>query len=138
MIAEVPFTLERWRDVVLQPEQRRDHGDAMTAFDGPTWTYVDEVDHCLAVGGLYPVTEHVAVAWAYIGRDAGRVMPALFLKARRVLRAHRERWPIIRSGALVDFAAGHRLLELLGFKALGVDVTHEARVISVFEWSRGH
>ena len=136
MIYEAPFTTDRWLDIVLQPEQRRDHADAMEAFAGPTWTYVDIYDHCIAVGGLYEAAKSTVVAWAYIGADAGPYLPALALKARRILRENAEHWPIIRSGALSDFVAGKRLLGLLGFKPLGVSVKHEGKGYDVFDFVR--
>lgn len=136
MIMEVAFTAERWRDIVLQPEQSRDHTDALAVFLGPTWTYVDTYDHCIACGGLYQAAENIVVAWAYIGADSGPYLPALALKARRILRANAERWPLIRSGALSDFEAGKRLLALLGFLPLGVSVTHEGKSYDVFELAR--
>ena len=71
MIIEVPFSYEAWRDIKLQPQQRRDHFDFATVADGPSWTYVDDQGHCLACGGLYPAMPSVAVAWAYIGADSG-------------------------------------------------------------------
>lgn len=133
MIAQVPFSLQAWHDIVLQPQQTRNHLDFM-AVDGPIWTFVDDGGHCLACGGLYPAMDGIAVAWAYIGADCGPVMPALFKRARAALLEGLTHWPVIRSGALADFAAGNRLLELLGFTPIGVKVTHEARVYNVFEW----
>lgn len=139
MIRAAPFSVDLWRDIVLQPQQRRDHVDAMAVFEGPSWTFVDGQGHCLACGGIYPVADDVAVAWAYIGADSGPHFSSLFLKARKIIRDNRHRWPVVRSGCLADFAAGNRLLRLLGFKSLGLEVTHEARVYSVFELAgRGH
>ena len=89
MIQAVDFTEARWRDITLQPQQRRDHPDAMAVFDGPTWTFVDDDGHCIACGGLYEAAIGVPVAWAYIGRDAGPMMPALFVRPQDPARQPR-------------------------------------------------
>lgn len=136
MIHEAEFSLELWRDITLQPQQRRDHNDAMRVFSGDTWTFVDDAGHCIAIGGLFEAVSGVAVAWAYIGADAGPHMVALAFKARRILNDNAGRWLVIRSGALSDFKAGLRLLGLLGFTSLGVSVTHEGRSYDVFELAR--
>lgn len=138
MISQVPFSLEAWHDIVLQPEQTRNHLD-FTSVDGPRWAFIDDNGHCLATGGLFPAMPSIAVAWAYIGADCGPHMPVLFRRARAALSEGLTRWPVIRSGALYDFKAGNRLLKMLGFKSLGIDITHETRVYSVFELQRqGH
>lgn len=139
MISPVPFSLDRLNDIALQPQQRRDHFDLEAVVNGPVWTFVDDDGHCVACGGLYQASEFVAVAWAFIGADSGPVMPALFLKARKILRENRHRWPVIRSGALEDFEAGNRLLALLGFTPLGITVSQGTRVYNVAELpQRGH
>lgn len=141
MIGTVPFSLDLWRDVVLQPEQAP-NDEALRALEGgPSWSFVDATGHCIACGCLFPASEHIAVAVAYIGADAGPAMPALFLKARKILKEAHARWPIIRAGVLEGFTAGERLIELLGFKPMGLSVPSAdgARVIQVFQLTaRGH
>ena len=131
MIRQVPFTLERWRDVILQPEQTRDHDQIEGVLHSGMVAFVDEKDHCVACGGLWPASDSMAVAWAYIGADAGRHMVALLRAARRVLRA--SLWPEVRSGALAEFPAGNRMLELLGFRHIGQVEHSQSRVYRVFE-----
>jgi hypothetical protein len=131
VIRQVPFTKERWLDVILQPQQTRDHDRIDEVIETATIAFVDENDHCVACGGLWPFSESVAVAWAYIGADAGRHMVALLRAARSILKA--AAWPEVRSGALIDFPAGNRLLHLLGFRPIAVLTYTDARVYGVFE-----
>lgn len=140
MIRQVPFTVELWQDIRLQSQQTREHDDALVPFSDPDlcWAYVDDEGHCLAAGSLYEAWPGVGVALAYIGDDAGPVMPALFKRAQSVIRANRYRWPILGSAALDDFDAGKRLLCLLGFVSTGETLKVGARVYALFNYPREH
>lgn len=130
---QVPFSIDLWHDIKLQPEQNRDTFKMSIAENGPTWTFCDGEGHCIATGGLYEALPGIAVAWAFIGADARPHMLELALQARAVLRAHLTKWPVIRAGVVRGFAAGERLMRLLGFKPLGTSVELGARVYSVFQ-----
>lgn len=128
----VPFTLERFADIRLQPEQRRDTFDLTVPQIGEA--YAIEIDgHCIGCGGLYPVTADVACAWAFIGEDAGPYFVRMVRAMSEVLeRAH---WRVVRAGVLSGFAPGHRLLAMLGFQPVGAAVFYGARVYNVFEYT---
>lgn len=135
----VPFTLARWRDVVLQPEQETEppteEGAALLMSQGATWAYEDGAGHTIACGGLYPVGPGQAVAWSYIGADAGRHMAGIVRAMRSAIATHKDRWPIVRCTVVRGFAAGRRLMDLLGFvPLLGAEpIEFRARVYDVFE-----
>jgi hypothetical protein len=122
MITAAPFTLERWRDVRLQPAQKHEppspgYADRLVA-EGAAWAYDDAEGHTIAVGGLYPVGPGQAVAWTYLGADCGRYMTALVRAMREAIATHKERWPVVRAAVLADFEAGRRLMAMLGFVPL--------------------
>lgn len=132
MIKALPFSIDALTSINLQPEQRLDSFDLHVATTGTSWTFCDGDGRTLVVGGLYPVQQNMAIAWAFVGRDVKRHMAALVLRAREVL-AEAE-WPVVRAGVLVGFKAGERLVRLLGFKQLECEpVTYGPRVYHVFE-----
>lgn len=122
MISPVPFTLDRWRDVRLQPAQEHEppnpgYADRLVA-EGEAVAYDDGAGHTVAVGGLYPVGPGQAVAWTYLGADCGRYMTGLVRAMRRTIDDNRERWPVVRAAVLADFPEGRRLMAMLGFVPL--------------------
>lgn len=122
MITAAPFTIDRWRDVKLQPAQEHEppslkYAERLVA-DGVTWAYDDAAGHTIAVGGLYPVGPGEAVAWMYLGADSGRYMTALVRAMRGAIAAQKHRWPVVRAAVLRDFPQGVRLIEMLGFVPL--------------------
>lgn len=132
MIRAMPFSVAALHSVKLQPEQRLDSFDIHVATNGNTWVFVDASGKSLAVGGLYPVADHMAIAWAFVGCDVKRHMAALALRAREILA--QAEWPVVRAGVLVGFKAGERLVRLLGFERLDCEpITYGPRVYNVFE-----
>lgn len=132
MIRALPFSVEALQGIQLQPEQRLDSFDLHVATTGQSWAFVDASGKSLAVGGLYPVAEHMAIAWAFVGSDVKRHMACLALRAREVLA--RSEWPVVRAGVLAGFEAGERLVRLLGFTQLVCKpVPFGPRVYNVFE-----
>jgi hypothetical protein len=121
----VPFTLERWQAIALQPEQAHEPPTADTAAylrqHGVSWAYEADDGHTLACGGLLPVGPGEAVAWSYVGADAGPHMLGLIRAARAIMREHQNRWPVIRATVVKDFAAGRRLMDMLGFVPMLVE-----------------
>lgn len=69
---------------------------------------------CIGAGGIMQIYPGRSVAWAYIGRDAGRYFTPLVRKMRKVL----ETFPCrrIEITVIMDFEPGHRLAKLLGFE----------------------
>lgn len=129
----IPYTPDHLAAINLQPEQVRDTFDESVPEKGDSWAMVID-GRSVAVGGLYPVLPNMAVAWAFIGADAG---PHFV----RMVRAMREKldassWPVVRAGALHGFAAAGRLLRMLGFQQVNAVTHYRARVYDVFEWSR--
>jgi len=139
MISEVPFTLDRWKNVRLQPEQEHEpptpeYAERLVS-EGVTWAYDDADGHTIAVGGLYPVGPGQAVAWTYLGCDSGPYILALVRAMKRAMDAHKNRWPVLRASVLKDFAAGQRLMALLGFvPLLGTEpIAFRARIYLVYQ-----
>lgn len=141
----VPFTLERWENLALQPEQAHESPTLNNALrleaEGESYAFVDLEGHTIACGGLYPFGSGQAMAWSYVGKDAGPHLRRLVRESRAVLASHQDRWPVMRAATLVEFEAGHRLLKLLGFRHLGAaPMTVRGRSYMVYERTRdgGH
>lgn len=136
---EVPFNFERWCDIRLQPEQAHESPNAEAAATlaerGAAWAYEDGAGHVVAAGGLFPVADEQAFAWAYLGRDCGPYMTGVVRAARRAIFENRNRWPIVRAAVLKDFKPGHRLMRMLNFKPFLPDepVKIGARVYILFQ-----
>ena len=136
---QVPFSFAVWADVALQPEQI--HEPPTEAYaerlarDGVAFAVADDEGHTIGVGGLYPVGPGQAVAWTYIGRDAGPYMLPIIRTIRAVLKQHENRWPLVRATVIKDFAAGERLIRMLGFQPLlpSEPLMFGARVYSVWQ-----
>lgn len=139
MISEVPFSIERWQDVRLQPEQQHEPPSPEFAErlveNGANWAFVDSTGHTIAVGGLYPVADGQAIAWTYLGEDCGPHMVTLVRVMRGAIEKHKGRWPLIRATVLDGFAAGERLMRLLGFVPLlpSEPIAFGARVYHVYQ-----
>jgi hypothetical protein len=135
----VPFSYERWCDVALQAEQLHEpptaNMAAHLALHGKVWAYESADGITIAVGGLYPIGPGQAAAWTYLGADSGEHMVALVRAMRRIMAEHANQWPIIRATVLDDFAAGQRLMALLGFKPLlaSEPILFRARVYRVMQ-----
>lgn len=129
----VPYEPQHLMAVRLQPQQTRDTFDGSVPEHGQAWSLVVD-GRCYAVGGLYPASERMATAWAFIGRDAG----PHFVRLVRAMRhkMHAAPWPVIRAGALHGFVAAHRLLHMLGFVKINAVAHYNTRVYEVFEWTR--
>lgn len=134
MLEARPFTFERWADVALQPEQEHEpanRAQAAVMSNGHAVAMVDQVTgHTIGCGGLCPVKDGEAVAWTYIGRDAGPHLVALVREMRRVLDD--ARYPVVKAATLQGFAPGERMLALLGFSKTG-ELQHNGRSYIVFE-----
>lgn len=141
----VPFTLERWQDIALQPQQEHE-SPTLNNFlrleaEGESFAFIDQDGHTIACGGFYPYGDGQAYAWSYVGADAGQHMARLVRESRAVLASRQDRWPVMRAATLVEFEAGHRLLKLLRFKNLGAPpMTVNGRSYTVYERARhgGH
>ncbi len=117
-----PFQMDDLRTLKLQPAQvhcmdsiTEDVLASHESLDAYTLRVGDEV---VAVAGLMWFWEGRAMAWSYIGANAGQHMRAL----TRVVRDFLDHCTVRRVEAYVDpeFDAGLRWVELLGFKREGL------------------
>lgn len=134
-LAALPFTLERWADVALQPEQLHEpanHEHAAVLSNGHAVAMVDASGHTIGCGGLCPVGGDEAVAWTYIGRDAGQHMLGLVRLMRETLAEATGRYRVIKAATLDGFAPGCRMLLLLGFR-LKDELDHNGRHYLIYE-----
>lgn len=69
---------------------------------------------CVGAGGVFPIYNHRAVAWTFLGADSGPYMHQITRKARSLF----ELYPAERIEMLVDYThdAGHRWAKVLGFE----------------------
>ena len=111
----VPFEFAHLVSLRLQPEQA--HAKPSRAVvqrleaEGVAFSYLDEDGHAVMCGGLLPFEDQGAMAWSWIGADAGPHMLALVRESRRVLASHEDEWPVMRALTLVEFGAGNRFLK---------------------------
>ena len=80
-------------------------------------------DTCVGAAGIRPIWEGRAVAWAFLGRDAGPAMVAIAKKLRFVIATYPARR--LELTVRANFEPGCRLAALLGFRA-------EARLLGFF------
>lgn len=114
----VPFRAEHLALVQVQDAQTHvspfmtyEHAQALE----PTLAFTYIVDGVvLGVGGLVEIWPGRASMWAYLGKNAGRHFVAIHRAALALLEVADFRR--VEADVDVDFAAGHRWLELLGFK----------------------
>jgi hypothetical protein len=102
-------------------------GDAFSVFDGPTLK---------ASLGVFDFMPGVGIAWAMFSQDAGSLLPALSLRARKYLRNCRFR----RIEAYIDpnFAESIRWATLMGFQFEGVMKKHSPRGDDLmYAWVKG-
>jgi hypothetical protein len=118
----LPFQPEHLRTLVLQEAQswmgpmlQSDYGD-MLKRSGPCFTALDG-DQVMACAGVLKMWENRDQAWALLSADSGRMFVPIYRGIRRFLEMHDTR----RIEATVDseFAAGHRLMQMLGFRREG-------------------
>lgn len=118
----VPFEPEHLRTLVLQEAQawmgpmlKADYGLELKR-GGPAFTALDG-DQVIACAGVLRMWENRDQAWALLSADSGRRFVGIYRGIRRFLDMHDTR----RVEATVDseFAAGHRLMYLLGFQHEG-------------------
>lgn len=119
----VPFAPEHLRALVLQDAQawmgpmlQHDYGESLRR-GGPCFTAMDG-DHVLACAGVLRMWENRDYAWALLAQDCGAHFVGIYRGIKRFLDLHDTR----RVETAVDskFAAGHRLMELLGFEREGL------------------
>lgn len=119
MLEAREFTFERFADVALQPEQLHEPPSLeyfAVLSRGHAVAMVDGQGHTVGCGGLCPVKDgSEAVAWTYIGRDAGAHMTGLMREMRRALRERAGRFEVIKTATLGGFGPGCRMLAMLGF-----------------------
>lgn len=128
-----PFTFERWLDVALQPEQMHEGPKpevAAVLSNGYAVAMVDAQGHTVGCGGLCPVKDGEAVAWTYIGRDAGRHMLALVREMRRAIEAGGYR--VVKAATIDGFGPGCRMLAMLGFHQTAA-IDHNGRHYLIYE-----
>ncbi len=118
----VPFEAVHLRALVLQDAQswmgpmlQADYGDHLKR-GGQCFTALDG-DRVLACAGLLRMWENRDQAWALMSADCGLHFVGIYRGIRRFLDMQEAR----RIEATVDseFAAGHRLMAMLGFKREG-------------------
>lgn len=112
-----PFKVEHLEQIVAQ-EAQRNLGQWMNAeqarsLEGPYAFSGIEEGEVLICAGLAPIWGNRAMAWAYVGKNAGKRMVAITKAVLRCLKA----CPFDRIEATVDyeFTAGHRWVWTLGF-----------------------
>lgn len=135
MLEAREFTAERWADVALQPQQEHE-GPSPERFGalscGHAVAICDASGHTIGCGGLCPLGGDEAVAWTYIGRDAGRHLTGLVREMRRALDAAAPKFRCIKAATIDGFAPGCRMLAMLGFHRAG-DITHNGRHYLIYE-----
>jgi RimJ/RimL family protein N-acetyltransferase len=114
----VPFRPDHLDLVTLQPAQAylranvsRGHAEFAATHPSFSGFVGDEIVGC---AGILPCWENRALAWSWIGAAAGRHMVAITRAVRQFLDAQ----PYRRVEITVDveFDAGHRWAEMLGFR----------------------
>ena len=120
----IPFEVKHLAQMDLQERQRRTLAHmtaerrAVLAKGGPAVSAVVE-GRIIASGGLVMLPAGAAFAWVAFAKDAGPYFPKLYRAARRFL-ADAPAIERLEAVTEVDFAPGHRWLELLGFKRDGI------------------
>lgn len=113
----VPFEPQHLEQLCLQPAQEYLRGvvtreQAEVAAAHPSFSGFAG-DELLGCAGILPAWQDRALAWSWLGSSAGRHMAAITRAVRRFLEAQPHRRVEITVD--VDFDAGHRWAELLGF-----------------------
>ncbi len=115
----VPFQSHHLMEIELQRKQKRDvtyfadpeYGAALEAGDSFTVFHDGEIAACL---GVFEFWKGRGIAWAMFTEKAGKVLPALSLKARRYMKQCR--FNRIEAHIDPDFKESLRWCELMGFK----------------------
>lgn len=113
------FAAEHLRTLTLQPAQREfaerlhDDGYARTLEESGSAITLRHDGRTLVCGGVVELWPGRSQVWALVSADAGPHFVAVVRGMRRFLAQHDTR----RIEAVVDthFAAGHRLIRMLGF-----------------------
>lgn len=119
----VPFEPDHLKTLLLQPSQvmlqptLSDPTYATSLYTaGPAYSLVGD-DEVLACSGLIPQWENRAIAWALIGKEAGRHFLMIHRAVRNAIDLHRYRR--IETAVAADFEQGHRWMRMLGFELEG-------------------
>lgn len=83
---------------------------------GLAWT-VEKNGEILAIAGLAPQWTGRAIAWALISEDAGKCFHSIHKAVKRFLDS--SEFLRIEANVDMEFEAGHRWMELLGFQLEG-------------------
>ena len=114
----VPFEAEHLKDITLQPEQvyLRTYltDEMMEQLESDNSFTVIVNNRPIGCGGVIPVWENRAYAWAYLSNDAASHMVAITRAVKRFFNL----FPCNRIEATVDagFEDAHRWIKMLGFK----------------------
>lgn len=121
----VRFQRDHLKALTLQPAQAYMLGEVSAAgyaemleAEG-AFTAIDDVGRVLAVAGVSSRWKGVGMLWALISCDAGPHMRTL-IRATKGYLEHAGDWHRVEASVDVGFAAGERLLVLLGFEREGL------------------
>ena len=118
MITTVPFKVEHFRKINIQPSQRNiaatatDEGLLELEGEPFSFTFLDG-DEVLAVAGLLPYGDGRALAWSFLASDLGARMILVTRTAQDIISESGFRR--IEMSVDCDSTQAHRWARLLGF-----------------------